>query len=303
MVTRPIVAAHAEVADIAGDLDALWRAFDELFAAMSPSDWARKHGKRWRFADLPYHLAYFDRENLRVLADGTAGSAAARWLMCSEAEIDAWNARMFAARPAGQTVDAALAQMRASRDLVRHELATMTDADLDRLAWSPFFGWMSRRDGLNGLIGHTYNHFMEARLRLGRAEPAAPPAVTHRALGFYLGLMERFLDRERAGARRFTAVMTFTGPGGGSWTIAVNNGACRVTEGAADRADLTITQSPEAFVTVSARVKHPLRLMLTGQMKVKGFGALGAFGKLFPSPAANPERTWPVTGELTAAPA
>ena len=59
-----------------------------------------------------------------------------------------------------------------------------------------------------------------------------------------------------------------------------------------------MTQSPEAFVATLARVKHPILLMLTGKIKVKGYRALGTFGKLFPSPAANPERVWPTSRRL-----
>jgi putative sterol carrier protein len=127
------------------------------------------------------------------------------------------------------------------------------------------------------------------------------PAVTHRSLGFYLALLERMVDRERVASTTFTAVMNFTGSGGGAWTIAVKDGVCRVTEGAADRPNLALTQSPDAFVASFTKVKNPMVLMLTGKIKVKGFGALGTFGKLFPPPSADPRRTWPVTTEPAAA--
>jgi hypothetical protein len=43
--------------------------------------------------------------------------------------------------------------------------------------------------------------------------------------------------------------------------------------------------------------------MLTGKIRVKGFRELGTFGKLFPSPSANPDRAWPVVTDLVPAPA
>ena len=227
--TAMTVATRGEVETLASELEGLWGCLDDLFADMRPEDWSRKHGKHWTFADLPYHLAYLDRECTRVMAQGAGAPPSARWLMHSEAEIAAWNARMFAQRPAGQTATESLAQMRASRELVRRTLADLTDADLDRPAWSPFFGWTTLGDGILGLTGHTFNHFMEARLRRKRSSPVPPPALIHRALGFYLGLMERFLDRERAAGLRFTAVMAFTAPGGGAWTIRVEDGRCRRT--------------------------------------------------------------------------
>jgi hypothetical protein len=110
--------------------------------------------------------------------------------------------------------------------------------------------------------------------------------------------MESFLDRERATGRQFTAVMTFTGAGGGSWTIKVDDGACSVWEGRVERADLEMTQSPETFVATFARIGHPMWSMLTGKIKVTGFRGLGTFGKLFPPPSANPSRTWTVVTEL-----
>lgn len=300
MVTTT-VATRTEIAALTADLEALWQCLDALFAGLGPKDWTRKHGKDWTYADLPYHLAYFDRECTGVIAQGTDAPASTRWLMPSEAQIDTWNARMFARRPAGQTAAASLTQMDASRDLVRQTLAGYSDADLAELVWSPFFGWMSLRDGILGITGHTFNHFMEARIRLKRSEPVPPPALVRRSLGFYVGLMERFLDRERAAGRRFTAVMDFTGPGGGAWTIRVDNGACRVAEGRPEQVDLVMTQSPETFVATFARIRNPMLLMLTGKIKVKGFGALATFGKLFPAPNADPERTWPVVTELAPA--
>lgn len=236
-----------------------------------------------------------------MIAQGADVPESARWLMPSEAQVNAWNARMFAQRPAGQTVAASLAQMRASRDLVLKILGKYTDADLEQPAWTPFFGWTTLRDGIAGITGHTFNHFMEAKVRLKCAEPVPPPTLVHRSLAFYLGLMERFLDRERAAGVRLTAEMEFTGPGGGAWTIAVDNGACHVTEGRAERPDLVMTQSPETFVATFARIRNPMLLMLTGKIKVKGFRALSTFGKLFPAPHANPERTWPVVTELSPA--
>jgi hypothetical protein len=295
------IATRTEIAAHTADLEDLWQCLDALFADFGPKDWARKHGKRWTFADLPYHLSYFDRECTHLVEQGADAPTSAHWLMHSEAEVDAWNARMFARRPADQTIDTSLSQMRASRDLIRSTLAGYTDADLDRPVWSPFFGWTTLRDGIAGITGHTFNHFMEARIRLKRSDPIPPPALVHRSLGFYLGLMERFLDRDRAADAHFSAVMQFTGPGGGAWTIEVDHGTCRVTESRAEGADLVVTQSPETFVATFARIRNPMLLMLTGKIKVKGFHGLSRFGKLFPAPTVDPERTWPVVTELAPA--
>ncbi|MEA2526045.1 MAG: hypothetical protein QOF01_4026 [Thermomicrobiales bacterium] len=62
-----------------------------------------------------------------------------------------------------------------------------------------------------------------------------------------------------------------------------------------------MTQSPETFVATFARIRNPMLLMLTGKIEVKGFRGLSTFGKLFPPPTANPERTWPVVTDLAPA--
>jgi len=50
------------------------------------------------------------------------------------------------------------------------------------------------------------------------------------------------------------------------------------------RADLQITMKPENFHKLVSKMIPPPLLMLTGQMKIKGFGAMGTFAKLFPEP-------------------
>ena len=49
-------------ASLLADLDDLWQNLDAIFVSLGSSDWSRQHGPHWTFADVPYHLAYFDRE-------------------------------------------------------------------------------------------------------------------------------------------------------------------------------------------------------------------------------------------------
>jgi hypothetical protein len=49
-------------------------------------------------------------------------------------------------------------------------------------------------------------------------------------------------------------------------------------------ADLQITMKPENSHKLVSKMIPPPLLMLTGQMKIKGFGAMGTFAKLFPEP-------------------
>ena len=41
----------------------MWTLLDTLFTNVAAADaWDRKHGADWILADVPYHLAYFNRE-------------------------------------------------------------------------------------------------------------------------------------------------------------------------------------------------------------------------------------------------
>jgi hypothetical protein len=130
---------RTELDALLNDYEGLWATLDRVFDGLAPEDWNKKHGKDWTFADLPYHLAYFDRElGIYYLERGANLAPDDRWLMDCERKIDAWNERMFGRRPVGQTVAQSLAEMRASRDALRRWAADKTDADLAGPAWNPF---------------------------------------------------------------------------------------------------------------------------------------------------------------------
>ena len=268
-------------------LEELWRCFDELVATFTPRDWARKHGKDWTFADVPYHLSYFDRDVVaRPIERGSDVPPAEQRVHRTGAELDGWNAEKFAARPAGQTVAQSLEQMRAGREAIRRAVAGLTDADLDRQGWCHLLGtgWITVRLALTACLGHTWGHYSQLRLYARRTGPLPRPEVTHAALSFYAGVLPGFVNRDLAAKTTLTAVMEFTGPGGGAWTYRVAGGRCTTTRGRAERPDLVITQSSDTFVKTFAKMQNPMLALLTGKMKVKGFRKMGTFGKLFGEP-------------------
>ena len=63
------------------------------------------------------------------------------------------------------------------------------------------------------------------------------------------------------------------------------DGACNVSQGLPPRRDLEIVMKPENFHKLIAKMTPPPIPMLTGQMKVKGFGAMRTFAEMFPEPA------------------
>jgi hypothetical protein len=166
-----------------------------------------------------------------------------------------------------------------------------SDADLDAPVFMPLVGtgWVPASLLLGAAVAHSWGHLTEARLRLGRTGPRPSDAATHRTLAFFMGLMPLFADRREAARGPFTAVMRFTGPGGGAWTIRAADGVVTSSEGIATDADVVLTQTADTFEKTHSRITHPMLLMLTGQVKVTGWCRLGRFGRLLAPPTADTE--------------
>lgn len=273
-------------ASLMGQLEELWGNIDHLVGQLEPSDWSRPHGQHWSFADVPYHLSYFDYDLVAYpLQRGPDLAPAEQWAMRSMPELNAWNGQKFSQRRAGQTPAESIDQMQASREAVRRAAASLSDADLDRRTWFPLLmaTWLPARVILAVCRTHTWEHATELRLRMGLPSPVPSAEVTHGFLGDFIGFFPLFLNQEEAGQRRFTAVMDFTGPGGGAWTLRVADGACQVSEERAPEADLMISQSPEAFWKTMTGLADPMALMQSGEVKVQNMQNLPIFGALFPA--------------------
>jgi hypothetical protein len=269
------------------DLEDLWCCLDELFASLAVDDWLRRHGKHWIFADVPYHLGYFDRDVVAYLIEcGPNLSTTEQWVARSNREVKAWNERMFARRAPDQSVVQSLAQMQASREAIRHVIGRMQDTDFDQPAWFPLLvgGWVPSHAVLERCRLHTWSQFMELRLRhLASPERALPElhAATTHALGDLMGFFPVLLDRVQAEQIGLMLAMVFSGPGGSTWTVRVDNGACTVSEGQAAQADLLVTQSPESFMKTRLALHDPVAAIQSGEIAVQGSEHLGAFAALF----------------------
>jgi putative sterol carrier protein len=58
--------------------------------------------------------------------------------------------------------------------------------------------------------------------------------------------------------------------------------AAEIKDGAAPGADLVMTQSAESFVKTMNGMRDPAAAMMTGEIRVNDFEALGTLGQLFP---------------------
>ena len=148
----------------------------------------------------------------------------------------------------------------------------------------PGTGWSDVATALRLARVHVWNHFTEASLRLGGPTPQADATVTHTALQSLVSSMPIVFDASAAHGP-LVAQISIGGPGGGDWTIDVNDGECTVTDSGARQPDLTMRyRDAESFAAAAFKVKHPMRLMLSGRLKVQGMSKMGRFAKLFPAP-------------------
>jgi len=255
--------------------------FDELAAS---GGWDQRHGPDWTFADLPYHLAYCNDEILiRGLKVGASLPEGEQDLLASPEAINDWNARKFAERPAGQTAGQSVAQWRATCQEIRRLAANMDDADLEKPFWMPLMaGWTTAVEGFEFTRTHDWSEFMQLRIHMERDEPVPSAGATRAYLNRILQFFPLFLDREAAAGREFNAVMAFSDPQVGAFTIRVVDGNATVAEGADQDADLVMTQSVETFEKTLRGIQKPAEAMGSGEIQVSDFEGLAVFGKLFP---------------------
>jgi putative sterol carrier protein len=297
MTTYPSLSPATE-AMLLADLEGLWQCLDELLGMLGPDDWSGKHGQHWTFTDVPYHLAYFDLEVIATAIKLGLNMQAFEQVMHSEAEQDTWNEITFTKAPAGSTPQQCLEQMWASRQAIRDAIAALGEDDFDRLVFIPLLGlgWVSVRVALETCYSHTWNHLMQLSFWMKCDLPLPGPAQTHRALSYLMASFARNLDRQKAVQTSFTAVMEFSGAGGGAWTLHITGGTCRVSEGRAAQPDLLISQSAETFVKTRTGMQKPVLALLSRKIKVRGLRKLLTFEKLLPirsldfAPA--PQRSW-----------
>lgn len=278
---------RTELDALMNQIEEMWAHQDALFSLISESgDWDHEHGSDWTFADVPYHLAYCNRDVvIRPISLGRDLPASEQLRFTTPDDIHAWNARKFAERPAGQTAAQSLAQLQETWEEIRTLTAGMTDADLDRSCWFPFMGggWSTARASLQFTLSHDWSEFMQLRIHMGRSDPTPSPAITTAYLASMLELVfPTALDRAAAADRQFTAVYAFTDPGVSPFTILVAAGAAKVAPGRPDDADLELHMSAETFESMLRGITPFPDAIQSGDVQVSNLENLGTFGQLFP---------------------
>ena len=278
---------RAMIDSILTDVKSSWQAIDDLLGSLGPNDWAQPHGPDWTMADPPFHLAYFDKA---IVAEGIQKGPdlpkEQQHVWRNFRELNEWNARKFAERPSSQTPQKNIEQMQATREAILNVTGSMTDGDLDRPVFIPICGcgWLNAGMALQVLRAHTWNHSMEIRLRLERTSPLPSASCTHNALGMYQNIFTMFANKEEAAKAKLTAVLEFTGPGGGSWTVRVDGDAIAVAEEHAEPADLVMTQSTDTYVKMITGMIDPMAAIQSGEIKVQGMEHMATYGAVFAPP-------------------
>ena len=264
------------------ELEDIWKKFDRVYDSLSEDKWQAKFGRDWIFADQPYHLSFFDRMVANSLSQSAKISKKDRFLLKDLGQINSWNEREFKKRPKSYTPQDSRREFEKSHEAIRKAFAKQQS--WDEKVWMPlFFGWVDALEAIAASLVHNVGEYMELCMRSGKPVNVLPQSIRRRS-GFMMLFMSLGVKREEALKRDFVMGWNFTGEGGSKWTIEIAKGAGQLKEGAVKDPDLSMTMNPVAFERMLRKMRNPLLMMLTGEMKVKGFTKLPAFMKLFPQP-------------------
>jgi hypothetical protein len=263
----------------------LWGHLDTLFDDLDATDgWNRKHGPAWTMVDVPYHLAYYNSD---VVARGLILGPDLPWeeqeLLTTPDAVDAWNTHKLAERPFYQTPTQTVSLWKTSCEAIYCRTFDMTDADLERPFWMPFVGgWLTARHGLEHCRNHDYSAFMQLRIHMGRTQPVPSPELTRAYLGSIISMFPQLYDRTAANGQPFTAVLAFTDPGVGAWTVRALDNIVTASDGEAANADLVMIQSAETFEKSIRWIQDPARALRSGKIQVSNVENMATFDRLFP---------------------
>jgi len=274
-----------DISQTLADLETIWSTLDSFYQHFSPQDWARKHGKDWTFADMPYHLAYFNQTVINNIKNDGGGQA-----RLTLQELNTWNDAHFARRTASQAGANGLAYLHETQASLR-QMATQYPPE------TPVFlpliivgGWRSLTFALEYLLDHMWIHFTESHLRYDQSLPALPSTLVNRVLNFSMEMARGALRSEDLVGVDLVTILRLTGNGGGVWTFTMRNGKCQLEARADPHADAEITTDIATYLKTSVHnMQSPLLALLLGKTKIKGLAGGQQFQKIF---TTTPSRIW-----------
>ena len=267
------------------DLETIWAALDTFYQRFSPQDWARKHGKEWTFADMPFHLAYFNQMVINGIGSDHGEKAPVTFQ-----ELNTWNNAHFAERPASQSGAKGLAYLRSTQMALKQEASRQAPETPVFLPLIIVGGWRTLKFALEYLLAHTWLHFTESHLRYNKSLPELPARLVHSVLDFNMEMARGALRPDDLVGVNLATVLRLTGAGGGSWTFIMRDGKCHVEKTAITLPDAEITTDIATYMKTSTYdMQSPVIALLMGKTKIKGMAGGQLFQKVF---AVTPSRIW-----------
>ena len=89
------------------------------------------------------------------------------------------------------------------------------------------------------------------------------------AAEIFAGMAQAF-RADKAGATRAVFQFNLSGEGGGNWNVSVADGACKIAEGKASKADVTIAMAANDFAKMIAGELQPVAAFMQGKIKLQG---------------------------------
>lgn len=267
--------------------ETLWSVTNTFFQPFTASDWARKHGRDWTFADVPYHLTYFNHLIADAIEQGE--HADDRDEITTLAQLNAFNNAQFTRRYPDESGPRALADMERSQGRLRAAFQKAGEAACAHLPILRVRGWRTDAFALEYNAYHTWLHLTEAHLRYTDQLPGIPPDTMRRALNFHMDLTAGAVSTHHA-KRPFTWLLELGGDGGGAWMFHVGEGLVRVDREARGNPDLVMRTDIASYLEMSDyNMANPLLLLAQRRVQVKGISKLRRLSQLL---AVDVDQVW-----------
>ena len=276
-------------------LETIWSELDRFFSSFSDKDWSRKHGKEWTFADMPYHLAYFNQIVVQGIRNHN-GQQAKRTLQ----ELNVWNDAQFANCFPAHTGANGLLHLHETQKALRD---TAAQNPPDTPVFLPLIivgGWRTLAYALEYILNHTWLHFTESHLRFHNRLPNLPPELVHQILRFSMETAAGALTPDDLAGLTLKTTLRLAGDGGGVWTFSMRGGKCEVIPENVAQPDAVIATDIATYLKTSlCGMQNPFIALLTGKSRIIGLNKARQFQKIF---ASTPSRVWQLVEEGRAAP-
>lgn len=270
------------------DLDALWEAQDEFWGQFSDADWRRRHGRDWTYADVLYHLTYFNQVVIDAIQ--RKPDAPLPKPLATLRALDEWNEQQFSRHSTYQDMEQAKRDFKASQIALRE-----ASHNFNRPIFLPLLrvgGWRTLDFALEYTFYHNWSHFTEAHLRRYNWLPGLPNRMVHIGLDFLMDVIAGSASLDRAGQTPLRWALHLTDIAGGTWTFEISSKVCTLYDGQRGHPHITTTMSINTFLKTNIfGMGSPALAALAGRIHIQGNQHTGKLRRLFKE---SPDLVWPL---------